>query len=165
MRSLLETSRLVPLSFTSIATLGLLMRIHYAGCLLAKRTCCLCPSLLDRWHVRCTAGLELAGDGEPGGHALRSLIGLCSHALNLPGWVCLLVGVSARLEGTTAELSASCPDPMAMCLSPPPVLLRIGLLGRIYRCVACLLCGEAFVDARSIEALGTCSALSALELI
>jgi hypothetical protein len=76
-----------------------------------------------------------------------------------------LIGELAWLECTTAELSASCLDPMAMCLSPSPVLLRIGLLGRIYRCVACLLCGEASVDARTIEALGTCSALSALALI
>jgi hypothetical protein len=139
-----------------------------------ERTSYLCPSLLDRWHLQCAAGLELDGDGGPGGLALRSLMGLWSPALALPGWVCLLVGVSARLECTTAELSASYPDPLAPCLSPSPVLLRIGLLGRIYRCVACLLCGEASIDARTIEALGdavrygalgTCSALSALGII
>ena len=158
-----------------------------------ERTSYLCPSLLDRWHLQCAAGLELDGDGGPGGLALRSLMGLWSPALALPGWVCLLVGVSARLECTTAELSASYPDPLATCLSPSPVLLRIGLLGRIYRCVACLLCGEASIDARTIEAfffgkqfhyplyaeeqlkrlaravrygaLGTCSALSALGII
>jgi hypothetical protein len=129
-----------------------------------ERTSYLCPSLLDRWHLQCAAGSL----------ALRSLMGLWSPALALPGWVCLLVGVSARLECTTAELSASYPDPLAPCLSPSPVLLRIGLLGRIYRCVACLLCGEASIDARTIEALGdavrygalgTCSALSALGII
>jgi hypothetical protein len=121
-----------------------------------ERTSYLCPSLLDRWHLQCAAGVELDGDGGPGGLALRSLMGLWSPALALPGWVCLLVGVSARLECTTAELSASYPDPLATCLSPSPVLLRIGLLGRIYRCVACLLCGEASIDARTIEALGAC---------
>ena len=50
-----------------------------------------------------------------------------------------LLGESAWLVYTTAELSASCLDPMAMCLSPFPVLLRIGLLARLYCCVACLL--------------------------
>ena len=75
------------------------------------------------------------------------------------GMLCSLLAESAWLVCTTAELSASCLDPMAMCLSPSPVLLRIGLLGRIYRCVACLLCGEASVDARTIQAPGTCSAL------
>jgi hypothetical protein len=86
-----------------------------------ERTSYLCPSLLDRWHLQCAAGLELDGDGGPGGLALRSLMGLWSPALALPGWVCLLVGVSARLECTTAELSASYPDPLATCLSLSPV--------------------------------------------
>ena len=75
------------------------------------------------------------------------------------GMLCSLLGESAWLECTTAELSASCLDPAAMCLSPSPVLLRIGLLVRFYCCVACLLCGAASIDPRTIEAPGTCSAL------
>ena len=55
------------------------------------------------------------------------------------GMICSLLGESAWRVCTTAELSASCLDPMAMCLSPFPVLLRIGLLVRLYCCVACLL--------------------------
>lgn len=139
-----------------------------------ERTCYLCPSLLDRWHLQCAAGLELVGDGGPGGHTLRSLIGLWSHALNLPGWVCFARCSGNRLVCTTAELSASCLVPMAMCLSPFPVLLRIGLLVRLYCCVACLLAERHLSIPELLRrlalavrygALGARSALSALRLI
>ena len=94
-----------------------------------------CPSLLGPWHLQCAAGLELAGDGGPGGHALRSLIGLWSHALNLPAGYASLVarGIGlARVHDSRSERFL--PGPYDVCLSPSPVLLRIGLL-------VLLLCG------------------------
>ena len=88
--------------------------------------------------------------------------------------LCSLLGESAWLVCTTAELSASCLVPMAMCLSPFPVLLRIGLLVRLYCCVACLLAERHLSIPELLKrlalavrygALGARSALSALRLI
>ena len=87
-----------------------------------------------------------------------------------------MLGESAWLVCTTAELSASCLVPMAMCLSPFPVLLRIGLLVRLYCCVAlaCLLAERHLSIPELLKrlalavrygALGARSALSALRLI
>ena len=63
---------------------------------------------------------------------------------------------------------------LAMCLSPFPVLLRIGLLVRLYCCVACLLAERHLSIPELLKrlalavlygALGARSALSALRLI
>ena len=82
------------------------------------------------------------------------------------GMLCSLRGESAWLECTPAELSAYCLDPMACALQvlplffPPLDLLRSGLLVRIHRRVACLcLAEERAINARSIAAVGSCSAL------
>jgi hypothetical protein len=111
-----------------------------------ERTSYLCPSLLDRWHLQCAAGLELDGDGGPGGLALRSLMGLWSPALALPGWVCLLVGVSARLEhDSRAERFLPGPDghvpfsfprfaPRRLARTNLPLCGMFALRRGIYRC-------------------------------
>jgi hypothetical protein len=68
-----------------------------------------------------------------------------------------LLGESAWLDCTTAELSASCLDPMTCAFLHPPFCYASAC--SYYCCVACLLCEAALIDPRSIEAPRTCSAL------
>ena len=102
-----------------------------------ERTCYLCPSLLDRWHLQCAAGLDSLAMGDLAATPCDRSLGCGATPSTYPAGYALLVARGIGLaSGTTAELSASCLVPMAMCLSPFPVLLRIGLLVRLSCCVA-----------------------------
>ena len=155
MRSLLETVFLI---FSSIATLGLLMCIHCAGCLLASGRATLPESAGSvALAVRCwtRAGWRW-GTGRPRLAIAHWAVEPRPQPTRL-GMLRSLLGELAWLDCTTAELSPSCLVPMTCAFLHLPFCYASAC--SYYCCVACLLCEAALIDPRSIEAPRTCSAL------